>query len=123
MKKIITILTITLFNLSSFAQPYQWQWAKAGGGENKLYADIIYNDIYGDMHYHEEVVALKNTSDNNTYLLSHVGYGNTNYAGTSFATYHQVSTIGHRSNIFLSKVDCEGNYLWHKIFGGGMVKI
>ncbi|RRJ91487.1 T9SS C-terminal target domain-containing protein [Paenimyroides tangerinum] len=119
MKKIITILTITFFNLTSFAQPYQWQWAKAGGGQNKLYADIIYNDIYGDVHYHEEVVALKNTSDNNTYLLSHVGYGNTNYAGTSFATYHQVSTTGYRSNIFLSKVDCEGNYLWHKIFGGG----
>ncbi|WP_177766203.1 T9SS type A sorting domain-containing protein [Flavobacterium sp. I3-2] len=118
-KKLFIYIIFSLWGLGGFAQPYQWQWAKAGGGENKLFADYTSGGIYGDVHYHEEVVALKNTSNNNTYLLSHVGYGNTNYAGTSFTTYHQVSTIGHRSNIFLSKVDCEGNYLWHKVFGGG----
>ncbi len=120
MKKIITILTITLFNLTSFAQPYQWQWAKAGGGQNKLGADLnLGNEIYSDINYHEEVVALKNTSDNHTYLLSHIAYDNTNFAGTYFDTYHQSSSLNYLSNVFLSKVDCEGNYLWHKIFGGG----
>jgi hypothetical protein len=120
MKKIITILTITLFNLSNFAQPYQWQWAKTGGGENKLFADFgSGGEIYMENIYHEEVVALKNTSENNTYLLSHVGYGNTNYAGTPFTTYHQPLAIDNWTNIFLGKVDCEGNYLWHKVFGGG----
>ena len=117
--KKLLIFTITLFNLTSFAQPYQWQWAKAGGGENKLFADNTSGGIYDDIIYHEEVVALKNTSDNHTYLLSHVGYGNTNYAGTPFTTYHKPLAIDNYSNIFLSKVDCEGNYLWHKVFGGG----
>ncbi|WP_177766200.1 T9SS type A sorting domain-containing protein [Flavobacterium sp. I3-2] len=120
MKKIITILTITLFNLTTFAQPYQWQWAKAGGGENKLGADLNSgSEIYSDINYHEEVVDLKITSDNNTYLLSHIAYDNTNFAGNYFNTYHQPSSLNYLSNVFLSKVDCEGNYLWHKIFGGG----
>lgn len=120
MKKIITILTITLLNLTSFAQPYQWQWAKAGGGENKLGADLNSgSEIYSDINYHEEVTDLKNTSDNNTYLLSHIAYGNTNFAGTYFDTYHQPTSLNYLSNVFLGKVDCEGNYLWHKIFGGG----
>ncbi len=119
-KKLFIYIIFPLWGLGGLAQPYQWQWAKAGGGENKLFADYTAGGgIYDDMIYHEEVVALKNTSDNHTYLLSHVGYGNTNYAGTSFTTYHKPLAIDNYSNIFLSKVDCEGNYLWHKVFGGG----
>ena len=36
MKKIIIILTFSLFGLSGFSQNYQWQWAKAGGGTQNV---------------------------------------------------------------------------------------
>ncbi|WP_177766206.1 T9SS type A sorting domain-containing protein [Flavobacterium sp. I3-2] len=118
-KKLFIYIIFSLWGLGGFAQNYQWQWAKAGGGENKLFADNIFGGIYDDINYHEEVVALKNTSDNHTYLLSHIAYGNTNFSGNSITTYHQPTSIDPWSNILLSKVDCEGNYLWHKVFGGG----
>ena len=98
------------------AQNYTWRWAKSGGGENKLYDETT--NEYSEITYTEEIIALKTDSQSNTYALSNIAYDNTNFVGIPIDGYFWESDINEEPNVLLLKVDCAGNHLWHKVFGG-----
>ena len=111
--------TVMALLLSGFlwAQPYDWQWAKAGGGDNRLVGEVSY---YDDYNYCEEIVGLKTDTENNTFFLTHIAFGNTAFDGTEITTFNS-NNFGNsnRQNILIGKMDCQGSLLWHKVFGGG----
>ena len=111
--------TVMALLLTGFlwAQPYDWQWAKAGGGDNRLVGEVSY---YDDYNYCEEIVGLKTDTENNTFFLTHIAFGNTAFDGTEITTFNS-NNFGNsnRQNILIGKMDCQGSLLWHKVFGGG----
>ena len=115
-KKLLIFIIFALLGLGGFSQNYTWRWAKAGGGENKIYNETT--NEYSEITYTEEIIALKTDSQSNTYALSNIAYDNTNFAGISIDGYFWESDINEEPNVLLLKVDCAGNHLWHKVFGG-----
>ena len=111
-----TVMTLLLSGFL-WAQPYDWQWAKAGGGDNRLYVEGSSYEYY---RYTEEIIDLKTDSENNTFFLTHIAYGNTAFDNTDIVTYNS-DNYGNssRPNILIGKMDCQGSLLWHKVFGGG----
>ncbi len=111
--------TVMALLLTGFlwAQPYDWQWAKAGGGDNRLYVE---GNFYEYHRYTEEIIDLKTDTENNTFFLTHIAYGNTAFDNTDIVTYNS-DNYGNssRPNILIGKMDCQGSLLWHKVFGGG----
>ena len=115
-KLLFILIILSFLGQGMHAQNYTWRWAKAGGGENKLF-DETTNNYYEDA-FTEEIIALKTDSQSNTYALSNIAYDNTNFAGISIDGYFWESDINEQPNTLLLKVDCAGNHLWHKVFGG-----
>ena len=111
--------TVMALLLTSFlsAQPYDWQWAKAGGGDNRLYVE---GSSYEYHIYTEEIIDLKTDTENNTFFSTPIAYGNTAFDNTDIITYNS-DNYGNssRPNILIGKMDCQGSLLWHKVFGGG----
>ncbi|RRJ91939.1 hypothetical protein EG240_03925, partial [Paenimyroides tangerinum] len=110
MKKIITILTLSLFGLSGFSQNYQWQWAKTGGGTQNVSGEY-------PTHYFpqaEQILDIKIDQDNNYYFLARATNGNTQIDGNPIPTYNVVN----RPDIVIFSTTCDGTFRWSQTIGG-----
>ena len=110
MKKIITILTLSLFSVTGFAQTYQWQWAKTGGGTNNPYGEY-------PAHYFpqaEQILDIKIDQDNNYYFLARATNGNTQIDGNPIPTYNSTSSY----DIVVFSTTCDGTFRWSQTIGG-----
>src|SRR5690606_32104731 len=95
----------------SFAQEYDWQWAKSGGGEMGNTAFIFSKNL--DEHVWDIAV----DGNNNYYYLMHV-YGNSPmYHDSELAEDIALEHYGGKDILLLS-TDEEGNYRWHQVIGG-----
>lgn len=116
MKQQLQLCSIALVLLSSLSIQAQedtsdWQWAKRGGNTSGLIGSTI--DAYGMERVLEVVV----DSDNNYYFLAEVGANQTDYDGMPLTTY---SASGNKKDIYIFSTDCEGNFRWDKMIGGGI---
>jgi hypothetical protein len=94
--------------ISTSAQTPEWQWMKRGGGINNLTGSETTSTGV------ERVLDLKIDSDNNYYFLTEVTGVQTDYDGTTVATY----SSGTNKDIFMFSTDCQGNFRWSKSMGG-----
>lgn len=116
MKLQLQLYSIALILLSSLSVQAQedtpdWQWAKRGGNTSGLIGSTI--DAYGMERVLEVVV----DTDNNYYFLAEVGANQTDYDGMPLTAY---SINGSRKDIYVFSTDCEGNFRWDKMIGGGI---
>ncbi|MGO2294987.1 MAG: SBBP repeat-containing protein, partial [Psychroflexus halocasei] len=116
MKLQLQLYSIALILLSSLSVQAQedtpdWQWAKRGGNTSGLIGSTI--DGYGMERVLEVVV----DTDNNYYFLAEVGSSQTDYDGMPLTAY---SANGNRKDIYVFSTDCEGNFRWDKMIGGGV---
>lgn len=110
MKKIITIITTSLISLTSFAQNYQWQWAKTGGGTQNVSAEY-------PTHYFpqaEQILDIKIDQNNNYYFLARATNGNTKIDGNPIPTYNAAN----RPDIVIFSTTCDGTFRWSQTIGG-----
>lgn len=109
MKKIIFIITI-IFSTNFFTNAQTFQWVKQFGGPSlssdpffatKLYSDAIAYDNIGNVYTVEEYNS------------------NTDFDPGS-DTFHLYSSLGGstENDIFISKLDANGNFIWAKKIGG-----
>ncbi|MEN7548786.1 SBBP repeat-containing protein [Rapidithrix thailandica] len=101
-KRIIQVIlfcfTIGLCNTLLIAQELNFQWAKSMGGSSYDYGKSIALD-----------------SDGNVYTTGYF-YGTVDFdPGTGI---HNLNAMGY-SDIFIQKLDREGNFVWAKSMGGG----
>lgn len=96
MKKQIYLLMAFCLTSFSFAQTYNWQWAKAGGGDNGSSGTRF--SISRDETIRDVVV----DDQNNSYYLTTINNGNPNLNGVPVTNYDQ-------SDLFLFSTDCNGN--------------
>jgi hypothetical protein len=108
-KNYIFILFIILTTSQlSIAQTPDWQWVKRGGGINNLTGSETNSTGV------ERVLDLKIDTNNNYYFLAEVTGVQTDYDGTTVATY----SSGTSKDIFMFSTDCQGNFRWSKSIGG-----
>jgi len=92
-KRIFSLLVLLLISVCVFAQAPEWQWATQAGG----------------IHY-DEGIAITIDDTGNSYVTG-------NFSDTaSFGSYSLTSSGDH--DIFLSKMDDNGNWLWATQAGG-----
>ena len=106
MKHALYFLIILAFlPITNSAQTYQWQWAKAGGGDNANTSTGF--TIAGDETIRDVVV----DDQNNSYYLTTINPGNPNLNGIPVTNYNL-------SDLFLFSTDCNGNIRWSRTIGG-----
>ena len=102
---------LILISCISFAQEYDWQWAKSGGGEMGNTAFTFSKNL--DEHVWDIAV----DSNNNYYYLMRV-YGNSPmYHDDVLPEDIALEHYGGKDILLLS-TDEEGNYRWHQVIGG-----
>lgn len=103
----IILLFFIIFNCSSFAQNYNWQWAIHGGGDK--------GGITG--YTPEEIYDVKVGTDNNYYFIASV---EGNY-DVKLNGVHQTAWNNYLGNkdIFLFSTTCDGTVRWSRAIGGG----
>ncbi|MGM0636058.1 MAG: T9SS type A sorting domain-containing protein [Bacteroidota bacterium] len=110
MKLLYVILTISLLaSANTNAQEADWQWTKRGGGLGPTDSNPHY------FYKHEKANDAVIDSDNNYYIVGEIGNTDVTFDGISIDTYN-TNTLGR--DAFLISFTCEGDYRWHKIFGG-----
>lgn len=98
-------LLLLLCSPSLYAQDYQWQWAKSGGGMADTFSDSP------DFTSTETVRDIVVDANNNYYFLANIREGNTNYNGMTITHYGQ-------HDILILAIDCDGEFLWSRTIGG-----
>ena len=111
--QIYGFIAILLVNLGLQAQDDDpdWQWAKRGGNTTGLTGSEIYSTGM------ERVLEVVVDSDNNYYYLAEIGSSQADYDDIDLTTY---SVNGNRKDIYVFSTDCEGNFRWDKMIGGGI---
>lgn len=98
MKKIIFIVAVLFISKESFAQVAHWEWAKGIGGASQMVSNSITTDNHGNVYT--------------------TGYFNgTIDFDPGFGVYNLTSISG-GANLFISKLDSTGDFIWAKAFGG-----
>lgn len=105
MKNKLYLLLCTTLLTFSYAQTYQWQWAKAGGGDTGSSA-IVFSETQDEMI--RDVVVDNN---NNSYYLTKIYPQNPNIDGTPVTTNQD-------SDLLLFSLNCQGNLRWSRTIGG-----
>ncbi|WP_026752901.1 T9SS type A sorting domain-containing protein [Sediminibacter sp. Hel_I_10] len=105
-------LFIIVFLLSLFASAQDWQWIKRGGSNNTL-------NTSGTTRQ-EEVYNIVTDSQKNVYVMSQVGYTDTDVEGNEIETYASPTTI---TDHMISSFSCDGTYRWSKVIGGGGIEV
>jgi len=93
MKKTFLLFILALCSIALFAQNEDWIWAKQAGGTIDDYGNSIAVDANG-----------------NIYVTGRF------YGSSTFGTTNLTSSGG--SDIFVAKLDINGNWLWAKKAGG-----
>ncbi len=97
-------------------QTYEWDYAYRGGGSVPFNSNMPATDWRGV----ERVIDMEVDGSGNSFVLCYSGNGTaadpTNYNGTTYDQYN--GSFGGR-DVLLLKLDCRGNFLWSKAFGGG----
>lgn len=105
--KIIIVLLLCGCHIS--AQEQDWQWSKRGGG----YGPASNNPAYYTEYEKANDVAID--SQNNYYIVGEIGNIDVSFDDIPIATFN--SNNVNRDGILIS-FTCDGNYRWHKVFGG-----
>ncbi|WP_127844418.1 hypothetical protein [Psychroflexus aestuariivivens] len=105
------VMFLTSFGLQAQEDAPDWQWAKRGGNTTGLTGSEIYSTGM------ERVLEVVVDSDNNYYYLAEVGSSQTDYDDMDLTTY---SVNGNSKDIYVFSTDCEGNFRWDKVIGGGI---
>lgn len=114
MKRIL-LCACLLIGFNAFAQEFQWQWAKRGGG-------IKHSSGEGEVSYSydsEQIIDIAVDADNNYYFLSFMAQQNTEYAGEPVTVYNSDDQDIGFTDVVLISTDCEGNLRWKQTIGGG----
>ena len=104
MKKILLLFLLASASFIN-AQTYNWQWAKAGGGDLGSFG-TGFSEISDEMI--RDVVIDNN---NNSYYLTKIYPQNPNINGTPVTSYQD-------SDLLLFSLDCQGNFRWSRTIGG-----
>jgi hypothetical protein len=84
-----------------------FQWLQNGGGNNTLSGRV------------EEVVAMTTDNQQNVYVISAISRDGVMLDGNSVSTYESIASNSSYNDFILVSYTCDGNYRWHKVFGGG----
>ncbi|MFA7649544.1 MAG: hypothetical protein WCY06_04350, partial [Flavobacteriaceae bacterium] len=98
----------------SYAQDYQWQWAKHGGGSAKVTNEqegILNNSFRAEL-----IWDIATDEDNNYYFLGTIASGSTHVDGNLVPDYG-IGSSGR--NIIITSFTCGGVYRWSRVIGGG----
>ncbi|MEX0811607.1 MAG: SBBP repeat-containing protein [Chitinophagales bacterium] len=98
MKQTLFTLLSTLFFMGTYAQEPEFEWAKAMGGTNREEGNSIVIDDSG-----------------NVYTTGRF-HGTVDFDPDPFTSFNLTSVGGY--DIFISKLDANGNFLWAKSMGG-----
>ena len=95
-------ILLILFSIPTTAQPYNWQWAMKGGGNN------------GGIDT-EQIHDIKVGADGNYYFIATIeGNSNTQLNGQPQTVYNS----GSGTDIFLFSTTCDGTVRWSQAIGG-----
>src|SRR5258705_6389104 len=97
MKRILTLFIPFIFTLNGFSQTPNWQWAKGIGDSSIVISQSIAMDGHGGIYiigYFTGTIDFD--PDSGVFNLTAVGY----------------------ADIFISKFDTSGNFVWAKQIGG-----
>jgi len=109
-----------LLAFGSYAQNYQWQWAKSGGGNLGLTSES--NGQVGVSYNFEHIRDIVTDEDNNYYFLGKIGHGNSHVDGNEVTTSGSSTKGTH--NILITSFACDGTYRWSRvIFWGGKMHL
>jgi hypothetical protein len=106
----IFIFIILITSQLSIAQTPDWQWLKRGGGTLNLQGNETTSTGV------ERVLDLSIDNNNNYYFLTEVSGAQTDYDGSTIATYSN----GTSKDIFMFSTDCQGIFRWSKSIGGSV---
>ena len=100
----------------SYAQSYEWQWAKHGGGKGNLGGENpgVINNFKAEL-IHDIVV----DEDNNYYFLTTLSKTDTHVDGNPLIDYDASSSYTGAENTLITSFTCEGTYRWSRVIGGG----
>lgn len=101
-------LSSILLILSAQLQAQDWQWIKRGGSITSLAGS-------GSPTRVEETLKIVVDSDQNSYLVSKIGYGNPDVDGNAVPYYGEASSL---ENNVITSFTCDGTYRWSKVIGG-----
>ena len=104
-------MLLTSLGLQAQEDTSDWQWAKRGGNTSGLIGSEIYSTGM------ERVLEVVVDSDNNYYFLAEIGSSQADYDDMDLSTY---SANGNSKDIYVFSTDCEGNFRWDKMIGGGV---
>src|SRR5690606_29871282 len=111
--KYVLAIGLLLTAYGSYAQDYQWQWAKHGGGSAKVTneeAGSYSNDNF------EHIRDIVTDEDNNYYFLGTIASGSTHVDGNPVPDYG-IGSSG--ENDIIISYTCGGAYRWSRVIGGG----
>ena len=112
--KYVLAIGLLLTAYGSYAQDYQWQWAKHGGGSAKVTNEqegILNNSFRAELIW--DIVT---DEDNNYYFLGTIASGSTHVDGNPVPDYG-IGSSGR--NIIITSFTCDGAYRWSRVIGGG----
>src|SRR5690606_12390922 len=107
---------LLLSTFCGYAQEYQWQWAKSGGGEEGGTSNTFYK--FSD----EYVIDIAIDNDNNYYYLMQLRAGSPMYHDDSLPEDLTLEHYGHK-DILLISTDEDGAYRWYQVIGGDWTDI
>ncbi|SHJ35968.1 T9SS type A sorting domain-containing protein [Flavobacterium haoranii] len=99
-------LYLLLFPILSLSQSFQW--IQNGGGNNTISGSFYYQK--------EQVIDIATDSQRNVYIISIVSKDGALVNENPITTYEANSN---NYDFLLVSYSCDGNYRWHKVFGGG----
>ena len=102
---------LILISCISFAQEYDWQWAKSGGGELGFSGGVTQS--FRD----ECVIDIVTDTENNHYYLMNINGNSPMYHDDILPEDIALEHYGGKDILLLS-TDEEGNYRWHQVIGG-----
>src|SRR5690554_3020925 len=114
-------LLFLLGSFFSYAQTYEWQWAKNGGGSLKIQGESgsqINNNGGLNLEHIQNIII---DEDNNYYFLGKIAHGNSHVDGNEVTTFG--STTQGYSNIIITSFTCDGTYRWSRVIGGRKVSL
>ncbi|MEN6446018.1 MAG: SBBP repeat-containing protein [Candidatus Cloacimonas sp.] len=94
MKKTFLLFILVLCSIMLFAQKEEWLWAKKAGGKSDDYGNSIAVDANGNSYV------------TGTFYGSSATFGSTTLTGSGY------------DDIFVAKMDSNGNWLWARQAGG-----
>src|SRR5690554_3778466 len=114
--RLLLFFLLPLWGLGGWAQDYQWQWAKHGGGKGNLSGETpgSFGNFRAEL-IHDIVV----DEDNNYYFLTSLSKTDTHVDGNPVADYDASSLYNGAMNLLITSFTCEGTYRWSRVIGGG----